>query len=1040
MVRKKIDNRIRVMIENNMTNHHRSLFVLVGDKGKDQVVILHHMLSKASLKPRPSVLWCYKKELGFSSHKKKRFKEIQKKIQKGVLNVREDDPFDLFLSSTNIRYTYYADTHKILGNTYGMCVLQDFEALTPNLLARTVETVEGGGCVVILLRTMTSLRQLYTMTMDVHSRFRTEAHKDIVCRFNERFLLSLADCESCVVLDDKLNLIPVSTHILSLEPLPAKSLEDPPSASEVELQQLKSTVAEMDATTGKIIALTRTLDQGQGFLKFVDAIVDKTLRATVVMTAARGRGKSACLGLAVAAATGLGYSNMFITAPSPENLKTLFEFIFKGFDALDFQEHIDYEIIQSTNPDFNKAVVRVNIYRDHRQTIQYIHPSDSHKLGQAELVCIDEAAAIPLPLVQALMGPYLVFMSSTVNGYEGTGRSLSLKLVQQLRQQVSTFGGSAKEARLAANMTKKGANPVSGRTLHEIELKESIRYASGDPVEGWLNTLLCLDASAVPRSQTGTPLPAACTLYYVNRDTLFSYHPASEKFLHKVMALYVSSHYKNSPNDLQLLSDAPAHHIFVLLGPVTPGSLELPEVLCVLQVCLEGEISKNIILNSLQRGKRGSGDLIPWTLSQQFQDKDFPGLSGARVLRIATHPDYQGMGYGSRALSQLQQYYEGQFPNLKEDDEEEDGENEEEKDEDKVNEVEDDALLEEALTPRKNLPPLLVKLTDRRPEALHYLGVSYGLTSDLFRFWKKAGFAPVYLRQTANDLTGEHSCIMLKILACDEGRPNDTWLRDFFTDFRKRFISLLSYQFRIFKPSLALNILKNKIFSPRSENVEESNKSSSMTKDQLLQQLTTYDIQRLELYASNMCDYHLIMDLLPTLAKLTFTDALDMHVSLVQSSILLALGLQHKTVETVEEEMDLPVSQALALLNRTIRKFVTTFNRILEKEVEATMIETEEPSMEPTRRTLDEELTEAADDFKEEHKKTVAKLVDMDISQYAIKGSDKDWRDAIKGHSKGIVSVKSHLSEKRKAAEDENEPIDKKKKKKKHMSKQIKKK
>lgn len=44
-------------------------------------------------------------------------------------------------------------------------VPQDFEALTPNLLARTIETVEGGGIVVILLRTMNSLKQLYTMTM-----------------------------------------------------------------------------------------------------------------------------------------------------------------------------------------------------------------------------------------------------------------------------------------------------------------------------------------------------------------------------------------------------------------------------------------------------------------------------------------------------------------------------------------------------------------------------------------------------------------------------------------------------------------------------------------------------------------------------------------------------------------------------------------------------------------------------------------------------------------------------------------------------------
>ena len=35
-----------------------------------------------------------------------------------------------------------------------------------------------------------------------------------------------------------------------------------------------------------------------------------------------------------------------------------------------FKEHLDYEIIQSTNPDFNNSVVRVNIFREHRQTIQ----------------------------------------------------------------------------------------------------------------------------------------------------------------------------------------------------------------------------------------------------------------------------------------------------------------------------------------------------------------------------------------------------------------------------------------------------------------------------------------------------------------------------------------------------------------------------------------------------------------------------------------------------------------------------------------------
>lgn len=104
-----------------------------------------------------------------------------------------------------------------------MCVLQDFEAITPNLLARTIETVEGGGLVVLLLQSVKSLRQLYTMSMDVHARFRTEAHDDVVARFNERFILSLADCHSCLVLDDELNVLPISKKSRALAALPGTS-------------------------------------------------------------------------------------------------------------------------------------------------------------------------------------------------------------------------------------------------------------------------------------------------------------------------------------------------------------------------------------------------------------------------------------------------------------------------------------------------------------------------------------------------------------------------------------------------------------------------------------------------------------------------------------------------------------------------------------------------------------------------------------------------------------------------------------------------
>ena len=60
-------------------------------------------------------------------------------------------------------------------------------------------------------------------------------------------------------------------------------------------------------------------------------------------------------------------------------------------------------------------------------------------------------------------------------------------------------------------------------------------------------------------------------------------------------------------------------------------------------MCLEGDISKSSVMTSLSRGKRASGDLIPWTVSQQFNDHDFAGLPGGRIVRIATHPDFQGV-------------------------------------------------------------------------------------------------------------------------------------------------------------------------------------------------------------------------------------------------------------------------------------------------------------------------------------------------------------------------------------------------------------
>ncbi|GAA5949518.1 hypothetical protein JCM21900_000247 [Sporobolomyces salmonicolor] len=1073
--RKPLDSRIPALISNSLLTGHRSFFLVVGDRAKAhaQIVNLHFLLSQSiaglanptdaqKKNPRPNVLWCYKKDLGFTSNRKKRESKVKKEVKRGERDVGEMDPFELFVSVTDVRYTYYKDTHKILGQTFNMLILQDFEAITPNLLARTIETVEGGGIVVCLLQGMKSLRDLYGMTMDVHSRYRTST-SDIapVARFNERFLLSLGSNPSCLVVDDELNVLPISAG-KDIEPIDpdlgvgvARSSgkgKRREQEGEAELRALKESLADTKGV-GDVVAEARTLDQAKAILTFTDAITSKSLSQTVSLTAARGRGKSAALGLSIALAVLHSYSNIFVTSPSPENLKTLFEFIFKGFDKLGWEEHLDYDIVQSTNPEWKGAVVRVNIFRQHRQTIQYIQPQDYHVLGQAELVVIDEAAAIPLPLVRSLLGPYLVFMASTINGYEGTGRSLSLKLLQQLREMSRPSSALSAPSAIGGEDGQKGSASGSSstltavRSLKEIKLSTPIRYAPGDQIEMWLNSLLCLDATiAVPSKKTlqGCPHPSTCELYYVNRDTLFSYHPASEVFLQRMMSLYVASHYKNSPNDLQLMSDAPGHHLFVLLPPLKEGDNTLPDPLVVLQVALEGNISKQSVLDNLSRGKMAGGDLIPWTISQQYQDDDFASLSGARIVRVAVHPDYAKMGYGSRSIQALNSFYSGELLNL----DEVAAEMEVETFEDVAKTDKNASLATDSITIRDaaKMPPLLQRLSERSPENLDYLGVSYGVTPLLFKFWKRAGFVPLYMRQTTNDLTGEHSCVMLRGLNKNQ-EETSRWLSDFSVDFRKRFIALLSYKFREFGSITSLSILE----AANSGDVSEQQRTLVSTDVRDL--FSPFDLKRLDSYANNMLDYHVVLDLLPTLAALYFTRRFpaDIKLSGVQSSILLALGLQRKSVEDIETELQLPVAQTLALFVKTIRKLTKSLQEVLKADVARTLpseaevaasrllpapvgggasgVATAESSEQALAKELEAEGNEVIKQLREQQREVIDSL---DLKQYAVGGSKDEWAAAeakvaakvggAKAGLSSVVSIKNPNStkgQKRKAATEE---------------------
>ena len=915
MIRKKIDDKIQILLKNSISKNERSMFLIIGDKGRDQISNLHNFYSQINPGKKLNILWCYKSELGFSNHARKKMKKIKKQMNKGVFELNDENAFDLFISTADIKFCYYNETQRILGSTFGMLILQDFEAITPNLLCRTIETVQGGGVIIFLLSNMTSLKQLYTLSMDVHDRYRTEKNKDIEPRFNERFILSLTSCTNVLAVDDELNLLPITDNMKNMS-IQEKTIDEEEenifiSKREKELNDLKKTLQSKNPI-GPLLNLCKTVDQAKAIMLLIDIISEKNPKNTVSLTSGRGRGKSSSMGLAVAGGVVYGYSNIIITAPSPENLKTFFEFLIKGLNVLNYVEHKDYTIQEGTG-EFKGSIISIDIIKNHKQTIRYILPTDILLFQLAELLIIDEAAAIPLNIVKRILPDCVTFMASTIQGYEGTGRSLSIKLIDEMRNNQKMSGS---------------------RILKEISLNQAIRYADNDPIELWLNKLLILDATSAESFEDSMEDPSKLELYLVNRDTLFSYHKGSEAFLKKIMSLFVSSHYKNSPNDLQLLSDAPSHKIFVLCKSLDKQKKAkgLPDIYCAIQVCEEGGISKDVILTNNKRGLKPSGDLIPWTISDHYQDQEFAKMTSIRVVRIACHPDCQRMGYGSKALELLSQYYEGKFFKLDEDEEMEES-NEEKKG-------------------KKKLKPLLSKLEDIKPPFIYYLGTSFGLTNNLYNFWQKNGYKPLYIAMNSNSITGEHSCIMIKplnegnikLLTEDISNNNNQkikWFNPFSVDFKHRLTSLLSFNFNKLNIKLCLSLLEPPITTSTANDKDDndndddnSENKKDMKKNEIELFLTKFDIKRMELYSRNMTNYNMIIDLIPIIANLYFNKKIFVPLSYIQAGVLLGVGLQRKNFDEIVQEFNIEIKQLLAMFNKMVKKFVTYIKNIYQKDIE----------------------------------------------------------------------------------------------------------
>ena len=404
-----------------------------------------------------------------------------------------------------------------------------------------------------------------------------------------------------------------------------------------------------------IIQMTKTFDQARAFLACTEAIANPKIWTTLLLTAGRGRGKSATLGLAAAMAIAYGYGNIVVTAPYPENLNIFFAFLLVGLQILHYEENRHFEIIQDVQ---SKYIRQIRFFCTHKQSVRFIAPDHLENLQEdIELLIIDEAASIRpfLPTTwwdieektkQMTQGPLVILMSATTSGYEGTGKSFLLKFIKKIKTLI----------------WKKKESSLPPRIFQEMVMDEPIRYAKHDPVEFWLYELLCLHHHLSPSLWfQGCPAVQSCRLFLVDRNALFSEHKIAACFLQKIMHLFHTVHYKNSPDDLQMLCDAPSHRILVLIPPSPAFSIGiLPDVLSVVHIAYEGQIARKWMQKQswVSHSTKVQGDLIPWVISRQYLDASFAELAGVRILRLAVHPDVYHMGYGSRAIQALIRFFQ----------------------------------------------------------------------------------------------------------------------------------------------------------------------------------------------------------------------------------------------------------------------------------------------------------------------------------------------------------------------------------------------
>ena len=112
------------------------------------------------------------------------------------------------------------------------------------------------------------------------------------------------------------------------------------------------------------------------------------------------------------------------------------------------------------------------------------------------------------------------------------------------------------------------------------------------------------------------------------------------ELLRSIYSLLVSAHYRNEPDDLVTLLDAPHHEVRALVAGGVP--------VAVAQVAVEGPVKD--VARAVSTGVEG---VLVLDKLLRF-DAAMARFRGWRIVRIAVHPQLQRRGLGSRLLSELE--------------------------------------------------------------------------------------------------------------------------------------------------------------------------------------------------------------------------------------------------------------------------------------------------------------------------------------------------------------------------------------------------